>query len=140
MALGENDHPTYSAEVQGGAQPGDSAADDEKICFERTPRHRYRGWVGGEGGSDNICFVFIPNGKSPCALRKRIEFVPTHCNRAWPRCRIPMSLASRFHVPCQWMKTSISSFSITTRSILNSRGMVEKASKSMSTCRCSSSS
>jgi hypothetical protein len=82
MALGENDHPTYSAEVQGGAKPRDPAADDKKVCFQRTPRHRYRGRGDGRGGSDNICFIFIPKGKSPCALRKRIECVPTHCNRA----------------------------------------------------------
>src|SRR5574337_734596 len=131
MSLGEHDHPTYSAEVQGSAKSGDSAADDEKICSQRTLRHRYCGWVGGEGGSDNICFVFIPKGKSPCALRKRIACVPDHCNRAYPRCRIPISPASLFHVPCQLMNVSISSFSITTRSTLNSMEIAEKASKSM---------
>jgi hypothetical protein len=45
MAFSENDHSTYSAEIQGSAKPGDSAADDEKIRGgkgrQMIGRHRY---------------------------------------------------------------------------------------------------
>lgn len=39
MAFGEHDHSPDPAELQGSTKPGNSAADDEKICFRHRSRH-----------------------------------------------------------------------------------------------------